>query len=287
MSINKPQSMHIQNLNLHIHTRFSDGAFHPKQIIERSIQHSLDIISITDHDTIEAYNHLGDFEDTIRILPGIEFSSTWKGTDVHILGYGIDIKNYQLLDTLKWMHTGRKKRAEAILAKLYKIGIKIPFENVMNYAGDINLIVRPHIAQALVSAKYCRTKQEAFEKFIGNEAPAYVPKPDLSSTEVINLIHKAGGVAIVAHPSKLKAQEFIDELITVKLDGIEVWHPDHSQSKVIEYQEYCLKKGLIMTGGSDFHGEIDIDNYIGSVPVSDSVVSHVKQLWNDYKCQTK
>lgn len=275
----------IQIINMHIHTRYSDGAFNPNDIIDRSIQHKLDIISFTDHDTIEAYNHIKKSNGSLKILPGIELSSTWKGNDVHILGYGIDIKNHDLLNILSWMKDGRRKRADSILNKLSHLGAKISLDSVLSFAGDVKLIVRPHIAQALVAAKHCKTKQEAFEKYIGNEAPAYEPKPELSSADVIELIHQAAGIAVIAHPNKLKSQDFIPELIREKLDGIEVWHPDHNTQKVSEYQAYCISNGLIMTGGTDFHGEFDVDNYIGSAPVSEQVLTHVQKLWDDYSCR--
>jgi len=277
----------IKKVNLHIHTRYSDGAFKPKQVIERAIQHELDIISLTDHDTVDAYKHIPKSHLNIRILPGIELSSAWKDDDVHVLGYGIDIENKRLLDVLNWMKDGRRKRAEKMLSKLSILGIKIPVELVLSYAGDMKLIVRPHIAQALIANKHCKTKQEAFDKYIGNDAPAYVPKPELSTEEIIRIIHEAEGAAVIAHPMKLKSQDFLEDFINLKIDGIEVWHPDHNNSMISEYEAFCKLNNLIMTGGSDFHGEKDIDNFIGSVPVSETAIADIHDLWYKYKSQSR
>lgn len=278
-------ALSIKSANMHIHTKCSDGGFSPKFIIDKAVQNNIDIISITDHDTVEAYSHVPQKHTNIRLLPGIEFSSTLDGTDVHILGYGIDVHNKSLLEILRWMKEGRKNRALKMLSKLMSLGIDVPFENVLAYAGDMKLIVRPHIAAALVAGKHCRTKQEAFEKYIGNDGPAFVAKPILSSKEVIKYIHDAGGIAVVAHPGKLKKPDYLYDLVNFGLDGVEVWHPDHNAPLVNEFTEFTAKNGLLKTGGSDFHGEEDVHNYFGSVPVSEFVLQDIQTIWNEYKCK--
>jgi len=282
----RAERLFIKNVNLHIHTRCSDGGFSPNYIIDKAKLNNLDIISITDHDSVEAYSHVPKDNTPLRLLPGIELSSTLDGSDVHILGYGIDVENKALLDILHWMKDGRRNRALMMLQKLSKLGIDVPFESVLSFAGDMKLIVRPHVAQALVAAKHCRNKQEAFEKYIGNDAPAYVAKPILSSANVIKYIHDAGGVAIVAHPGKLKTLNYLYDLIDYGLDGLEVWHPDHGDYLKLEFDEFCSKNGLLKTGGSDFHGEEDVHNYFGSVPVSDVILKDIQTIWDNYKCQT-
>jgi predicted metal-dependent phosphoesterase TrpH len=285
VDMQKVERLLIKSVNLHIHTRCSDGGFSPNYIMEKAQQSNIDIISITDHDSVEAYSHALKSHIPVRLLPGIELSSTLDGSDVHILGYGIDVKNQPLLEILDWMKDGRKTRAQKMLQKLTKLGISIPFENVLAFAGEMKLIVRPHIAQALVEGKHCRNKQEAFDKFIGNDSPAYVPKPILSSADAIRYIHNAGGVAIVAHPGKLRKLDYLYTLVDVGLDGVEVWHPDHNELLMREFHEFCAKNGLLQTGGSDFHGEEDVHNYFGSVPVSDLVLQDIQSIWDNYKCR--
>lgn len=274
----------FKRINLHIHTKFSDGAFKPKKIIERSIENNLDIISITDHDTVDAYKHIPSCHSPMKILPGIELSSSWVNDDVHVLGYGIDIHHKPLLEILTWMKEGRRNRAKKMLGKLSVLGINIPLEHVLSYTGDMNLIVRPHIAQALVANNHCRNKQEAFEKFIGNDAPAYVPKPILSTSDAISIIHDAGGIAVIAHPSKIKSLDYLDDFLNMGLDGVEVWHPDHSETLINELAEYSIKNGLYQTGGTDFHGEEDFKDYIGNTFVSEAALDDIQTIWNNYKC---
>ncbi|MFO7660663.1 MAG: PHP domain-containing protein [Candidatus Cloacimonadaceae bacterium] len=277
--------LEIRNINLHIHSKYSDGVLSPKSIIEKAISNNINLISITDHDTVEAFRHLPASHLPLKIIPGIEFSSTWKGDDVHILGYGVDIDNSELLEILIWMKEGRHTRAEKMLFKLSKLGIKIPVEKVLSFAGEMKLIVRPHIAKALVADNHCKSKQEAFDLYIGNDAPAYEPKPVLSTADVINFIHNAGGIAIVAHPGKLKSIFYLADFISFGIDGLEIWHPDHNEGMRKELEEFCLKNSLLQTGGSDFHGDDDAENYIRPVPASELILSDVQTIWERYKCQ--
>jgi len=287
-SVNDIQSaLRLKYINLHLHTKYSDGAHKPKTIIERSLNSNLDIISFTDHDSVDAYKHIPSNHVPLRILPGIEISSTWNGYDVHILGYGIDTGNKELNEILKWMKEGRRNRAEKMIDKLSMMGIKIPFEQVLSYTGEMNLVVRPHIARALVAEKHCKTKQEAFEKYIGNDAPAYVPKPILSTADVIDFIHKSGGIAVVAHPGKLFSLDYLSDFVGLGIDGLEVFHPDHNETLIHYFEEFCMKHNLYQTGGSDFHGEEDAHDFFGYVRVSDKSLQDIQEIWNKYKCSKK
>lgn len=272
----------IKAVNLHLHSRYSDGAFKPKALLQTAVQNGLDLISITDHDTVEAYGHLPNGELPLRLLPGIEFSSIWDNNDIHILGYGLDVKNPELLKILIWMKNGRRVRAEKMLDNLARMGIKVPLENVLKYAGDMQLIIRPHIAQAMVEGKYVNTKQEAFEKYIGNEGPAYVPKPILTPEEVIKYIHDAGGMAIVAHPGKLPSLKYLDDFLKQGIDGLEVWHPEHSDDLKFHLAEFCEQNKLLQTGGSDYHGEEGYGCDFYSIPATDAILNSVQMLWEHY-----
>lgn len=275
----------IKRLNLHLHTNVSDGNMAPVQLVHRARQLGLDLISITDHDTSDAYHMLSDGFAPLRILPGMEISSQLEGHDVHILAYGYDLHNEGLNELTEMYLIGRKERAIVMIEKLGDLGIDINLEEVVAVAGSRELIVRPHIAHVLVSRGYCATKNEAFDKYIGNFKPAYAPKPEVSVQRAIEVIHSAKGVAIVAHPGKLAKPDFLDRIIAMGIDGLEVWHPDHYQFEVDEFTAKAKEHGLYMTAGSDFHGENDKHNRFDVVPASDEVLSSVNKLWREYKCR--
>lgn len=277
----------IKKINLHLHTKASDGALTPQALIQRCEAIDLDLISITDHDTIDAYCMIEDVSHAVRILPGIEISSQLEGHDVHILGYGIDIEDPGLAKLTEMYLLGRRERAIKMLDKLAELGMEIELSEVVAVSGSRELIVRPHIAQVMVAKGYCSTKNEAFEKYIGNFKPAYFPKPEVSVEMTLDVIHKAGGKAVVAHPGKLCHPDHLDQIIEIGIDGIEVWHPDHSFLQMRDFMALARKNGLLMTAGSDFHGEHDRHNLMDVVPVTEEVLNSVKQIWKDYLCATK
>ncbi|MDY0151558.1 MAG: PHP domain-containing protein [Candidatus Cloacimonas sp.] len=277
----------IKRINLHLHTNVSDGAYSPASLVKRSQEIGLDLISITDHDTADAYRLLPDNLMPLRILPGMEVSSQHQGHDVHILAYGYDANNAGLIEMTEMYLIGRRERAIKMIAILESMDIHITLDEVAKVSGSRELIVRPHIAQILVSKGYCKTKNEAFDKYIGNFKPAYVPKPELSVSSVLKVIHGAGGLAVIAHPGKLTNPAFLEEFIPMGLDGIEVWHPDHYQWEVDAFINIAQKNGLYMTGGSDFHGETDKHNLFDVVPASEVVLESVTKLWQEYLCRVK
>ncbi len=277
----------IKRINLHLHTNVSDGALTPARLIKRSQEIGLDLISITDHDTADAYKQLPESVTPLRILPGMEISSQHQGNDVHILAYGYDIRNHALLEMTEMYLIGRRERAIKMISLLAGLGINIDLQDVVAVAGSRELIVRPHIAQILVSKGYCQTKNEAFDKYIGNFKPAFVPKPELSVRDAIKIIHDAGGFAVIAHPGKLAKASYLEEFIPWGIDGIEVWHPDHYQWEIDNFIALAQKNGLYMTGGSDFHGEQDRHNLFDVVPAPQVVLDSVNKLWQEYQCRLK
>jgi hypothetical protein len=180
---------------------------------------------------------------------------------------------------------GRKERAKKMISILADMGIKISLEEVISVAGSRELIVRPHIAQVLVKHGFCQTKNEAFDKYIGNNKPAYVPKPEVSVAEAVSIIHKAEGVAVIAHPGKLTKLSYIDDFIPMGIDGLEVWHPDHYQWEIDNLINIAMKNGLYMTGGSDFHSEQDKHNLFDIIPLPEIVIQSIKELWKEYQCR--
>ena len=275
----------IKRINLHLHTNISDGFLSPAEVVQRSREIGLDLISITDHDTGDAYGHMPKDYSPLRILPGLEISSQHEGNDVHILALGCDLSSQSLVEMTEMYLLGRRERAIKMIAKLAELGINITLDEVVKVAGSRELIVRPHIAQILVKRGYCATKNEAFDKYIGNNKPAYVPKPEVTVPNALDVIHAAGGWAVIAHPGKLEKASYIEEFIAMGIDGLEVWHPDHYQFEVNDYINICLKNGLYMTAGSDFHGEHDQHNIFDSVPAGEAVLESVSRMWREYTCR--
>jgi predicted metal-dependent phosphoesterase TrpH len=273
----------IRRINLHLHTTVSDGLFSPAQVVKRAQEIGLDLFSITDHDTADAYKMLSDQLASLRILPGMEISSMHYGNDVHILAFGCDFKNKALHEMTEMYLQGRKNRAILMIDLLAEMGIKISLEEVIAVAGSRELIVRPHIAQILLKRGYVASKNEAFDKYIGNFKPAFVPKPELKVESVIQIIHDAGGWAVVAHPGKLVNAKYVHEFIEMGLDGIEVWHPDHYQAEVEAFTALAQKNGLFMTAGSDFHGDNERNNPFDAVPATELILSSVRELYQEYQ----
>jgi len=275
----------IKRINLHLHTNVSDGSLSPKTLVKRAREIGLDLISITDHDTADAYAQIPENVSPLRILPGVEISSRYEDDDVHILAYGCDLTNKALQEMMEMYLVGRKERAKKMISILADMGIKISLEEVISVAGSRELIVRPHIAQVLVKHGFCQTKNEAFDKYIGNNKPAYVPKPEVSVAEAVSIIHKAEGVAVIAHPGKLTKLSYIDDFIPMGIDGLEVWHPDHYQWEIDNLINIAMKNGLYMTGGSDFHSEQDKHNLFDIIPLPEIVIQSIKELWKEYQCR--
>jgi len=275
----------IKRINLHLHTSVSDGNLSPAQLVHRARQLGLDLISITDHDTFDAYHLLQGDASPLRILPGMEISSQLEGNDVHILAYGYDMAHPELVELTEMYLAGRRERAIVMIDKLSDLGIEISLDEVVAVAGSRELIVRPHIAQVLVARGYCATKNEAFDKYIGNFKPAFAPKPEVGVDTAIGVIHAAGGLAVIAHPGKLAKPEFLEMIIGMGVDGIEVWHPDHYQFEVENFAATAREHGLYMTAGSDFHGEYDRHNRFDVVPASYEVLASVNKLWREYRCR--
>ncbi len=253
----------MKKADLHIHTTFSDGSLTPNEIVKWASKKKVHAIAITDHDTVEGIKATIEsaiLYDIITIA-GIEISCTMEEEEVHILGYFIDYEDNNLLNMTKLLKESRESRGEKIIEKLNYLGFEISLEDVYDISGT-GVIGRPHIAKAMIKKEYVNTIEEAFGKYLNRNKPAYVERYKLSIEDGINLIHRAGGVAVIAHPGLVKSKKVIYEAIRLNVDGIEAIHSKHSEQDVIKYSEIGNKYNLIITGGSDFHG-----NYNNNVPV--------------------
>jgi 3',5'-nucleoside bisphosphate phosphatase len=265
-------------VDLHIHTKFSDGTHPVHEILEAASGKKLKAISITDHDCIDAYpiaQELG-AASGIEVIPGVELSSEIGGVDIHILGYFLDIHNPQLIAKLAELKKARYARAEKIVENLNRQGIDLRFETVLHIAGNAS-IGRPHIAAALLKEELVYSFREAFDKYIGYESPAYVEKLNMHPEEVFRLIRGAGGIPVLAHPGVTHVDERIQQFIGAGLMGIEVFHSEHNAAAERHYLQYCRKHGLSFTGGSDFHNRNQSKSEIGVPKVPYSAVESLKE----------
>jgi predicted metal-dependent phosphoesterase TrpH len=260
------------SVDLHIHTYFSDGINSPEEVLEIVRNRNLTAFSICDHDNIGGYlqlkGQLG--RNDPELVPGVELSSGYGGEDIHILGYYFDLSSDELNNELLSFRNRRNQRGAEMLNKLKGMGIDIPLDLVKELAGR-SAIGRPNVADALVGIKAVSSFAEAFEKYIGYNCPAYIPKENMTPREAIELIHRAGGLAVLAHPGIADAGSHIDEYLEYGLDGIEVYHPMHNNRIQQRYAKLAESKNILATGGSDFHGRQEKYGKIGQVLVSEDL----------------
>ena len=243
-------------IDLHAHSVCSDGVDTPEELVARARTAGLCALAITDHDAVEGVERARRVSPRdLEIVSGVELSARDGASDVHVLGYCFDPGNRALLSYLETFRSHRLSRAEGIVRKLNDLGVPLELEAVIAQARDARTSIgRPHVARALVESRQVDTVQDAFTKYLGNHAPAYVPKVLFTVEDAIRIIHDAGGVAVLAHPGSLRRDELIPGFIESGLDGLEVIHPDHNETGRRFYGQLASKYGLITTGGSDYHG---------------------------------
>jgi len=244
--------------DLHIHSVCSDGLRTPTQVVEEAHAAGVGAISLTDHDTaagtdeaIAAGERLG-----VRVIPGIELSAHIDGREIHLLAYFCDRRDTRLLEHLAGLRLIRRERGGAIVERLNALGVELTIEEVLSKA-DGGLLGRPHVAAVLVDRGAVPTKEEAFDRYLGDRKPADVPKPRNPYGEIIELIHQLRGVAVLAHPGGSVHDGVIARLAMAGLDGIEVYHPGHLPPRIEHLTEMSQRYGLLPSGGSDSHGEPD------------------------------
>lgn len=241
--------------DLHIHTNFSDGCLSPEDIVRRAHEAGLTVIAITDHDNVEGIPRaMAEARISgISLIPGIEFSTDLPDAEIHILGYYIDYKAEWLLELLSRIRNDRKNRIYKTAELLKKLGVEIKPEEVLALA-EAGSVGRPHVARVLVSKGIVGSVQEAFNKYLNYGAPAYVPHFKLTPEEAVKVIIKAGGIPVYAHPAVSNKDDIIPALVSAGLAGIEVYYSKHSGTQIKRYLSIAKKHGLLVTGGSDFHG---------------------------------
>jgi len=252
-------------VDLHLHTTASDGLLAPAALASAVQAAGLHVFSVTDHDTVDALPEVEAQARALglRLIPGIELSAMWHTVEFHILGYFVDSTNTGLLAYLQARREARRTRLQAILNRLRALGMTVDAEEVLARAQDGN-VGRPHVARVLVDRGYVASTDEAFDRYLGDGRPAYVPRPDVTVAQAIQAIHDAGGLASLAHPGLHRRDNAIPDLIAAGLDAVEAYHVCHSAGATAHYRRLADWRGLLVTGGSDFHGSTDRDH--GSAP---------------------
>ncbi len=241
--------------DLHIHSHYSDGTLSPAELVRMAAAMGLGACSITDHDNTEGQGEalregarLG-----IEVLEGVEFSVRIEDQDIHILGYLVDVENEELARQLAYLGEARLERAEEIVERLAGEGLVIPLDEVVELSGK-GTVGRPHIAQVLLRHGLVGGFQAAFGRYIGEGRPCYVPKTVLPLDRVVALIRGAGGVAVWAHPGdRVGDGKLLGEIIGAGVSGLEAYHPNHDAATTREIERVAEERGLVTTGGSDYH----------------------------------
>ncbi|MBD2103023.1 PHP domain-containing protein [Leptolyngbya sp. FACHB-261] len=240
-------------LELHCHTTCSDGTLTPSELVQAAVGAGVRALAITDHDTLAGWDEALATAQAydLEIVPGLELSTVHRGRSLHILGF---YPNRDLLqDPLAERLAGRKRRAQEIARKLAELGYPIQLPTM----GPGMAPGRPHIASALVQAGHVQSSREAFDRWLGEDKPAYVHYEKFGSDQGIALLRSCGAVPVWAHPYLFRGgdvEAVLPELVAVGLMGVEVYHPHHSPSESHKLERLCAQYGLLMTGGSDYHG---------------------------------
>jgi len=264
--------------DLHLHSRYSDGTYEPDQLVAEARRHGLAVIALTDHDTVEgcAPAAAACAAAGLEFIPGTELTAEKDGHELHILGYYVDVSHKPLLEEISRFQSVRQNRIREIVARLNRLRVPLEAEQVFSLA-NCRAPGRPHVARALVRAGFCGTLDEAFERFLKHNRPAWVPKFKMSAARAIELVHAAGGVAVMAHPGLNHSDDLIPEMVAAGLDGLECFHTKHSTATAEHYLEMADEYHLLVTGGSDCHGLSKGRPLIGSIRLPYEHVAALRQ----------
>jgi predicted metal-dependent phosphoesterase TrpH len=271
-------------VDLHIHSTASDGTYTPTQIVNYAVTKGLTAVALTDHDTIDGIKEglRAARKARIELIPGIEFSTEIGSESFHIVGLYINHKKKELIDLTKEIGNSREIRSKKIIKKIndMNVGPEITFEEVNKLADGV--IGRPHIASVLMKKGYADSVEEVFAKYLNRDAPGYVPRFKLTPKEAIHILKKNGATPILAHPCyvarKFDLKEFLIDHQKEGLEGIEVYYPSHSPRQTKLYKKLAEELGLLMSGGSDCHGELNGGPYIGKIKVSYELLHKIKEF---------
>src|SRR5699024_4404383 len=272
--------------DLHIHTTASDGHISPSDAISSAISHKLDIIAITDHDTINGYleaEKIARNKDEIELIPGIEVTSDFNGRECHLLAYCFEPKHYAIKKMVHVHRQSRLKRGEWIIKQLAKKGFELDIKEVKAEARGGN-IGRPHIAAVLQDKGYVASYKEAFVRHLSDQQLGDIYNEYYSHTKVIETVKGAGGAVVIAHPGRLYSNKELERLVAAGVDGIEVIHPSHSYDIQKNMEDFAESHHLLKMGGSDFHGSNkNYQKHFDIVTINTRNVSHLRRMTEQRK----
>ena len=263
--------------DLHLHTHYSDGTYTPEELAERGREHGIKVMALTDHDTIDGCKQMAIAcaDRNIEFISGCEFTVELESFELHLLGYFLDLQCARLIEQLEKYQAVRQNRIHEMVFKLNELGVKISSDDVLNIA-NCNSPGRPHIGRVMVAKGYCRSLDESFQKYLKKGKPAWVAKSKMTAPQAIELIHEAGGLAVIAHPGLYHRDDVISPLVAAGLDGIECFYTRHSTPMTEHYLMLAEQHALLVTGGSDCHGDNKGRPLIGGVKLPYAYVEKMK-----------
>ena len=247
-------------VDFHMHSIYSDGVKSPEGLLRHAIDCNLSMMALTDHDEIDGIKALRtaqeqlDPEKTIKIINGCEFSADYKDKSIHILGYRFDETNKELRDFIEYFKSKREERIDEIIRRCNNAGYFISKDELLKKFPKTQAYGRPHIGQLLIDGGYAKDINDVFKDILRKDSPCYVPKVKIEVPYIIDIIHKAGGLAVMAHPKLVSSDEYVVEMLAYDFDGMEVYHTKHNDDDVKRYKALATKHKLFITGGSDYHG---------------------------------
>jgi predicted metal-dependent phosphoesterase TrpH len=243
-------------VDLHSHTTASDGSLTPRELVREAVRRGLRVLGVTDHDSTDGLDPALDEaarHPPLQIVPGIEINCDVEGAEIHILGYYIDYEAGWFQAFCRGQREERRARVRRMAAKLRELGMPIDADEIFALVRE-GSAGRPHVAQAMMKGGYVKSVREAFDKYLAAGKPGHVPRTKLTPEDAVRLIRKAAGVPVFAHPGLSDRDELIPALIAAGLMGLECYYREHPAEQTAGYLQLCRDRGLVATGGSDFHG---------------------------------
>ncbi|MCM1158906.1 MAG: PHP domain-containing protein [Bacteroidales bacterium] len=261
----------MDTIDLHVHSCASDGSLTSEEVVEAAKHAGLSAFALTDHDTAEGIGRALSHAERIggiRVIPGIELSCYYRNREIHIVGLFIEHENNVFLEELEKLKTARENRNEKMVQRFVDAGIPLTIEE-LKHGNPNSVITRAHFARVLVEKGICKSKQEAFDRYLGIDCPFYLAKPRVTTEHVLRLINLAGGTAVLAHPysyklTKNEVEDLLDFLIPLGLAGLECYYSTYDDGQIQELRSIAMHKKLLVSGGSDFHGAVKPDISIGT-----------------------
>jgi len=267
----------LRYADLHTHTYHSDGTRSPKEVVDVALANGIEILAISDHDNLAAYFEIKTYADSkgVTLIPATELSCAYEGVDIHILAYAFDPHDERIEKRLRVFRDARQTRGRRIVERLRALGYNISSERVEQLAAG-GAVGRPHIARALVEAKYVESVSDAFDKLLRPGKPGYVEKDRFAIDEAVALMKATGGVTSIAHPTLYPDHaRIVPELLDAGIDGIEVLHPDVDEESRQTYSQIARFRGKMLTGGSDDHGTVKTTETLGTIKVPEGWIGPI------------